>query len=372
MRKPIAVAFALITVGVLAACTSQTGSNVDETVANTTMIRAMANMSNMTVGSLELSVETDSAVERTYNPEDNPVFMDESTSIVADGSVNLKVSDLWGAAPKASVNATASLDVLSQGSLNGGTPEIYTDFEMTDQTVNAYYDNEFAYIDLSAAPTLIDMITEDMSEPESFPTKMKLPAGPVSELGIPDMTSPENALASSQVDEMVADALPMLATMPNITATQSGSELKIVYQLTQADLPDVISAFYLEALRMSEVSIPSSLDSSMQAELDAMVADIVDMIELTTFRFEVRINTARNILTYFQADIDVTVTIEDYEDGYWDDEEMEWVDVEVPYVETVSVDTTTTIQILKFSEPVTVTLPTDLATYEEMGGSIQG
>jgi len=90
------------------------------------------------------------------------------------------------------------------------------------------------------------------------------------------------------------------------------------------------------------------------------------------FRVEVRINTTRNILTYFQVQLDATVTIEDIEEGYYDEWTETWVDVSIPYVETIDIVTSTTLQILKFSEPVTITFPTDLNTYviPEQGPSV--
>lgn len=376
MKKPIALMLSIATVGVLSACTlgtSQTGSVVDDTVANTAMLRALGNMSNMTVGSLELSLDTVADVTRDYDVVNNDYeYDDQSFALSADGSVNVKVSDLWGTAPQAHVSATAALTVHEESSLNGGTPKVGIDLEIPEETVNAYYSDEFAYVDLSGAPTFKDLLTQGMENPESFPDKFKGEVGPISELGIPDMTDVENQLASSQINEMVDQMLPMLELMPNVTATQVGSELRIVYELTQEDLPDLIARGYLEFAKSMGASIPSSLDASMQAELDEIVAEIMDVIDLTLFRVEMRINTTRNIFSYLKVELDATVTIEDVEyTGYYDEGSSTWVDVELPYTEIVDINTATTIQLLKFSEAVTITLPTDLDTYTLMGEPAQ-
>lgn len=363
MKRSLLSLLSIFAVGALSACnfgSSQGGTPVNVETANTTMMRAMANMSNMSIGSFEISLETDTAVSMSRDVEENEHgYYDETGSIIVDGGINFKVSDLWGAAPKAHLNATVNeLSVVMSDSYEGE----YVNISLTDDVVNAYYDNAFAYIDLSGATSLLELMFEG-EVPTDFPTKLKAPVGSVDQLEIPDMTDPANALGSSESDEMIAQMLPMLMLMPNVTATTVGSELRIVYQLTQADLPELIESFIL-ALAESMGNLPSSIDSSMQAELDAMVAEVLEVIDLTTFRVEVRINTTRNILTYFQIDVDVEITIEDMIwDGYYNEVTYEWVDIEIPYTEVVNIDTTTTLQILKFSEPVTVTFPTDLNTY---------
>ena len=337
------------------------------------MLRALGNMSNMTIGSMEMSLETVTDMTRTYDVINNDYgYEDQSFALSADGSVTAKISDLWGVTPQAHLSATASLDVHEESSMNGAASEVGIDIEIPEETVNAYYSSNFAYVDLSAAPTFKTLITEGMENPESFPSKFKGEVGPISELGIPDMTDVENQLASSQINEMVDDMLPMLELMPNVTATQVGSELRIVYELTQEDLPDLIARGYLEFAKSMGASIPSSLDASMQAELDEIVAEIMDVIDLTLFRIEMRINTTRNIFSYLKVELDATLTIEDVEyTGYYDEGSYTWVDVELPYTEIVDINTATTIQLLKFSEAVTITLPTDLDTYTLMGEPAQ-
>jgi hypothetical protein len=363
MKKSLLSLLSVMVVGALAACDfggSQSGDPVNVETANTTMMRAMANMSNMSIGSFEISLETDTSVSMSRDVEENEYgWYDETGSIIVDGGINVKVSDLWGTAPKAHLNVAINEASVVMSDTNDGE---YINVSLTDDEVNAYYDNEFAYIDLSAATSLLDLMF-DGEVPAEFPTKLKAPVGSVDQLEIPDMTDPTNALGSSESDEMIAEMLPMLMLMPNVTATSVGNEIRIVYQLTQADLPDLIESFIL-AMASSMGELPSSIDSSMQAELDAMVAEVLEVIDLTTFRIEVRIDTTRNILTYFQIDVDVEITIEDMIwDGYYNESTYEWVQIEIPYTQVVDIDTTTTLQILKFSEPVTVTLPTDLDTY---------
>lgn len=362
MKKSLFLMFSIISVGALAACNSQGGTPVNIETANTTMVRAMANMSNMSVGSMHVNLATDTAVSVDHHVAENDYdYYNSAIDFALKGAIDFKLSDLWGAAPKAHLNVD-----IDQASLvmSDDVEGEFANQSLSDASLNAYYANDYAYIDLSGAASLLELIFSG-EVPNDFPTKIKQPVGSVAELEIPDMTDPSNALPQSEVDGMVAEMVPMLMLMPNATATTVGNELRIVYTLTQANLPALVQSFLLQLFGSFE-QLPSSLTPSMQAELDLMVAEIVDAIDLNTFRVEVRVNTTRNILTYFQMDIDVVLTIEDYYDeGYWDDVNYEWVDVEVPFTTTVDIDTTTTLQILKFSEAVTITLPGDLNTYVE-------
>jgi len=379
MKKSITYLMTLLSITALASCNSA-GTPVETDEANTTMMRAMANMTNMTVGSLDVTLSTDSTVSVIVDADDNDYeYADEDILVIADGSVNAKVSDLWGTTPKASLNVTINEATVNASSTYDNVEDVYVDESFIDQEINAYYDNEYLYVDLSEAadihesltslvvPNLMGSVKGMVSPIQTLPLKFKGLVGSIDDSGLPDMTAAENELPSSQVDEMIEQIVPVLALMPNTTAVMVGNELQIVYQLTQEDLPELIEGFMLEIYRMMEVEIPSSLDASQQAALDAQVNEILSHIDLTLFRVEVRLDTTRNIFTYFQIQLDAVIDIADvYTDGYWDDVNDEWVEIEVPFEQTIDIDMTTTLEINAFSEPVTVTFPTDLATYTDM------
>jgi hypothetical protein len=373
MKKSIAYILTVLAIGALSACdlggskTSEVG--VEE--ANTAMIRAMANMTNMTIGSIDATLTADSnvSVVQDYVANEYDLY-DTTVEAVIDASVNLKVSDLWGATPKAALNVT-----VNEATVHAyDTEETFVDLSITDEVANGYYDGEYAYLDLSQAPSAIDALFGESESSEEFPTKIKGPVGSVEELEIPDMTEEGFAPTSSEVDEAIAQMLPIMALMPNVTATNTGGILTITYSLTQADLPELIESVILQVARMSNPEFPSSIDASMQAMLDEEVDMIVGMINLTILRVEVQIDTAKNMLKSFEFEVDATmnVTNDEYVDGYYDSVEQEWVDIYVECESTIDVDSTITLEVNKFSEAVSITFPTDFADYFDMSEAQMG
>ena len=371
MKKTLTYVLTILAIGALSACdfgNSTAGTIIATEEANTTMMRTMANMTNMTEGSLDLTLTTDSTVSVDVDSDDNDYgYGDETVDVVVDGAINAKVSDLWGTAPKAALNVNLNEATVNATGTYDGSQEVYVDESFTDQQINAYYDNEYAYVDFSAATALHSELFGAMNSEEPMPTKFKGLVGTIAEFGIPDMTEPESQLPSSEVDEMIEQLLPVLEMMPNTSAMMFGNELRIVYQLTQADLPDLIEGFMIEIARSTKAEIPSSIDASLQAEIDAQVNEIMSQINLTTFRLELHIDSTRNIFSYFQVQLDGIITIQDsHYDGYWDEENSIWVEIEIPFEQIVDIDMTTTLELNAFSEPVTITFPTDLATYTDM------
>jgi hypothetical protein len=374
MKKPIVYFIGILSVAALAACDlggSDAGEVVETEVANTTMARALGNMTAMTEGSLDMTLATDSTVAVTRDVEDNTYgWADEVVNVSIDAEVNAKVDDLWGTAPKASLSIDVTEAIINAVGTYDSVDETYIDIDVSDEQAYAYYDGEYAYMDLSAAPSLIEALFDvNMAEQtsEEFPTKLKGYVGTIAELGIPDLTDPENLPASSEVDAMVEEMVPMLEMMPNTTATMVGTELRIVYSLTQEDLPELVEEFMIEFARQMGQEIPSSIDASLQAEIDAMVAEILSVIDLDEFRIEVRIDSTRNVFTLFEIALDATLTInETIYDGYYDEGTYEWVEFEIESSQVIDIDTTTTLTINAFSEPVAITFPTDLDDYLDM------
>ncbi|MFA5236150.1 MAG: hypothetical protein WC399_04870 [Bacilli bacterium] len=367
MKKSFTYVMTILALGALSACDlggSQT-SQIGAEEANTAMIRAMANMTNMTIGSIDTTLTVDSAlsVDRDY-AENEYDFYDTAIDVVMDGSVNLKVSDLWGDSPKAALN----LNVNEATVHAADSEETFVDVEVTDEVANAYYDGEYAYLDLSQAPSAVEALFGEVDTSEELPTKIKGPASSVEDLGIPDMTEEGFAPTSSEVDEAMGQMLPIMALLPNVTATSTGGVLKIEYSLTQADLPDLIESAMIQIARMTQEGFPSSIDTSLQAIIDAQVGMIVDAIDLEILRIEVQIDTAKNMLKKFEFEIDATLNVpgEEYVDGYYDSIEQEWVEILVDVTTTVDVDSTITFDVNKFSEAVSITFPTDFNTYFEM------
>ncbi len=370
MRKPLIVMLSTLTIISLSACNfsfgfSSTHSSqmTSEDVANETMLRAMANMTSMTIGSFDVTITTDSTVSHTRNVEENTHGkIDESTHLTIDASINAQVDDFWGDNPMGALNLTINEASIEHWDENKGTS---IDQSFTNQVFNAYYQSEFGYLDFSTALDLHALLSE-MQDPENpLPTRAKVPLPSDVETKLPNLTNIENIPTSSEVDTKIAELLPIMAMMPNLTTAMVGNELRITYELTSADLPDLVESVMLEVARQENPDLPSSLDSSMQAEFDAEVNRTISMIDLDEFRIEVGINTTRNILSYFEVAIDVTLTIDDrYDYYYWDEQTSQQIEDDIAYTEVIDIDTTTRFVINKFSEPVTITLPEDLEEYE--------
>lgn len=373
MKKTLTYILTILALGALSACDlggSKT-SEVGAEEANTAMIRAMANMTNMTVGSIDATLTADSTVSVVQDYAANEYeYYDTDIDVVLDGSVNVKVNDLWGASPKAALNVT-----VNQATVHAAdTEETFVDISVTDEEANAYYDGEYAYLDLSQTPSLVEALFGEAESSEEFPTKIKGPVGSVEDLEIPDMTEAGFAPTSSEVDEAIGQMLPIMALLPNVTATASAGVLTITYTLTQDDLPELIESVMLQIVRMSTDDFPSSIDASLQAIIDEQVNMIVDMIDLDILRIEVQIDTAKNILKKFEFEVDATLDIaeEEYVGGYYDSEISDWVDTYVDVDTTIDVDSTITFEINKFSEAVSITFPTDFDDYFDMSEAQMG
>jgi hypothetical protein len=322
-------------------------------------------MTELSIGSMELQIDENAVVSVDRDVADNAIEENDSLNqITADASLNVKVSDLWGTAPLASANLTVNtLDVHTESSLNGSSPDIM-DIEFTDQSASAYYDGEYAYFDFSGAP---DVFSQIFGSSSAMPTKMKSMVGPVPTESMPTMS--ELAFPDSQIEEITAQLLPVLEMLPNLAITTVGSELRLVYSITSGDLPELVRSFLLTTVPPEVLSSANS--SELDAMLDEMVTQITSMIELTTFEVEVRINTVRNIISYIRTNVDVTITSDriDSIDTY-DPITYEYIgSTALAVLEVIDIDSEVTIQLLKFNEAVTVTLPSDLGSYTDMSST---
>jgi hypothetical protein len=367
MKNVRKIVISTVLVAALASCDFNFSSGTSEQAlpvneANTRlMMSAMFNMMDMTEGSFEIQLDVDTKVDTSFEIEDNDLEIENRyNGGEMQGSVNLKVSDIWGSDPKAAVTVDVEkFSMYGHRQLNDEELQVEIEVDVEDESAAAYYHDEHVYFDVSEAPSLVDLLSELTEGDFSEIVKFGAFVGPILD-EIPDLTDEtvksEFFPDSEEIDELIDAMVPIMMMMPNATIGQVGNEMRFVYTLTQSDLPALVRDFLIMMFEIDE----SELTASDNAEIDAEISEMLEVIDLDLFRFEVRIDTVRNIMNFFKVNVDLTVTREETWE-YWDHNISDYV--ALSEVEIIDVDAEVILQILKFSEPVVIVLPEDLDDY---------
>lgn len=310
--------------------------NVEASVANARVAQAMNQMTSTEMNSFELSVTASLGVDYGYFDETSTRV--ETNTIDASGSIEIKASNPLEENGRVSVVANANVNVVE------GTSTVM-DEEISG---SLYYADGWAYIHVTG------FTFPDMSGSTTDEIKGKTNVGSFANLienatGMPtsELTPTSEGLFPTE------DMAEMLSTIDGVAATEKDGELTVVYTVTVDDIVDV----YIKMAEMSGEFDPSQFSSSEFAALRGELFDqISSVITINSAKITVGVSED-GYLSKFYIDVDVVITEMEYD---WETEDT------VIGKTVVAIDADFKIDLSNVNKTVTVTLPSDLDTYQNM------
>jgi hypothetical protein len=294
----------MLTLVGLVACTRPTSSSSNPLTSevvqqalnqpNRTMLTSMMSMMSTQYAASELTLDARVALDQqATRVSDQTVIQD--MSLLVDLDLLFQTNNLGQNNGQALLDLnlnTFALDML----------ELNQPIALANQSISLIYDADFLYADITNATQLIETITGESSS--NIPGKFKVAIDPAifDEMGI-------EPIPEEEVDSMVEAILPMFDMIPQITPTILGTSLIIRYEVTQEDLPEIITYILLEG---GDVS---SLPPTEQLMLAEIIDMIMEQVTIHTLIIEVSINLLTFTIEGLLIDIDVDLAIvEEYYD----------------------------------------------------------
>jgi hypothetical protein len=298
----------MLTLVGLVACTRPTSSSSNPltsevvqqalTQPNRTMLTSMMSMVSTHYAASELTLDARVAFDQqATRVSDLSVIQD--MSLLVDFDLLFKTNNIGQSNGQALLDLnlnTFALDML----------ELDQPIALSNQSISLLYDDDFLYADITNATQLIETITGESSS--NIPGKFKVAIDPAifDDMGI-------EPIPEEDVDAMVEELLPMFDMIPQITPTISGTSLIIRYEVTQEDLPEIITYMVLQG---GDVS---SLSPSEQLMLAEIIEMIMEQVTINTLVVEVSVSLLTFIVEGLLIDIDVDLAlVEEYYDWIYD------------------------------------------------------
>jgi hypothetical protein len=298
----------MLTLVGLVACTRPTSSSSNPltsevvqqalTQPNRTMLTSMMSMVSTHYAASELTLDARVAFDQqATRVSDLSVIQD--MSLLVDFDLLFKTNNIGQSNGQALLDLnlnTFALDML----------ELDQPIALSNQSISLLYDEDFLYADITNATQLIETITGESSS--NIPGKFKVAIDPAifDDMGI-------EPIPEEDVDAMVEELLPMFDMIPQITPTISGTSLIIRYEVTQEDLPEIITYMVLQG---GDVS---SLSPSEQLMLAEIIEMIMEQVTINTLVVEVSVSLLTFIVEGLLIDIDVDLAlVEEYYDWIYD------------------------------------------------------
>lgn len=294
------------------------------TQPNRMMLTSMMSMMSTQYAATELTLDARVAFDqRATLVSDQSVVQDDS--LLVDLDLLLKTNNLG------QTNGQALLD-LDLNTFTFSSLALEQPIALSNQSISLIYDEDFLYVDITNASDLIAVMTGEASS--TIPGKFKVAIDPAifDDIGM-------EPIPEDQVQPMVEELLPMLDMIPQVTPTISGTNLTIRYEVTQEDLPDIITYMLLEGGDIS------SLSPSEQTLLADIIAGIMEQVTIHSFVVVVNMSlltfTVEGILIDIDIDLDYVET--NYYDWYYDPtdpdaDEYGYVYLEDSINQSVSID----------------------------------
>jgi hypothetical protein len=314
---------------------------------NRTLLNAVMSMSTMLAGASETVLDLDATIIQANQMTMGSEVFTTNALFNLDMGATFKTNDWMGTSPQASleisINQLEAVQTETFGSLSNTST-----VNLLDQKLSAYYDQGMVYIDLAEATALINLM-----DGGNFggPLKVKTFVGSPTDLGLI-----EEPLTQEEIDQMIETLLPMLEMIPLLTTRIEGTSLVIRYQITENDLPDLLTMMIL-----GDISI-DTLTSQELAQLNETIAIMLEIIDLTTFILEVKVNLLTNRLTNVLVDIDVKFTNSTSYD-------IDFINFDEPLKEMIQqtsltdIDVFMTMTMTVYSENRPIALPVDKEEY---------
>ncbi len=304
---------------------------VDAAVANERVAQAMGQtmMSGETdTLSLDLSADLELVMDR-YEDDEKVA----STSIDASATLDLKAKDLSSEDIEASINATASL-VLTEQENGANAEEVFNG----DMSANLYLSDMWLYVHLTGVNELLGISTEE--------DELKGKTNIEGMLDFEELPIPDSVPTSEEFDEVTDMMKTMLMEVDDVDAVEKNGDLVVTYNITVADIVDVIVA--------ATTYFESDLTASEIEEFRQEGMDVLgEALTINTAKIVVGISK----LGYLnQLDIDVDMEI--------DSGEYEMYDSSMAR-EVISIDALVEFD-MEINGNVTITPPTGLDEYEDM------
>jgi hypothetical protein len=298
----------MLTLVGLVACTSPTSSSSNPltseviqqalTQPNRTMLTSMMSMVSTQYAASELTLDARVALDQqATRVSDQTVIQD--MSLLVDLDLLFQTNNLG------QTNGQALLD-LNLNTFTLSSLDLDQPIALSNQSISLLYDDDFLYADITNATELIETITGESSS--NIPGKFKVAIDPAifDDMGI-------EPIPEDQVQSMVEELLPMFDMIPQVTPTISGTSLIIRYEVTQEDLPEIITYIVLEG---GDVS---SLPPTEQVMLAGIIDMIMEQVTIHTLVVEVSVNLLTFIVEGLLIDIDVDLAfVEEYYDWVYD------------------------------------------------------
>jgi len=328
----------------LVACTPPTSSSVNPltsevvqqalTQPNRTMLTSMMSMVSTQYSASELILDARVALDQqTARVSDQTVIQD--MSLLVDFDLLVKTNNFG------QTNGQALLDLdLNTFTLN--SLALDQPIALSNQTISLIYDEDFLYADITNASDLIEVMTGESSS--TIPGKFKVAIDPAlfDDMGV-------EPIPEDQVQSMVEELLPMFDMIPQITPTISGTNLIIRYEVTQADLPEIITYLLMEG---GDVN---SLSSTEQAILAEIIDSIMKQITIHSLVVEVSVSLLTFTIEGLLIDIDVDLAYVEvnYYDWFYDPtnpeaDENGYVYIEELINQSISIDVDVLLSMTMF------------------------
>lgn len=259
---------------------------------NKTMLTAVAEMMSTKYEAMEIDLSSRGLFVQEKKDSDTDTVLFEET-IQFDFSLAAATNKLGTEDAQASLQF--DLDTLALSNSYTTNP-----FALSNQSIHALFDEGSVYLDLSEAQDLLPLVYGH--ETTELPSKLTFALHPESVLGFS-----VEPIESSDVETSVESFLPMVDNVPLLTKEVVGNVLYITYEITEADLPDLLTSMLYPGVNLS------TLSPAEQISIDMMLTEYLAQIDLNTFRVDAAINLLSNTLTGLMIDIDVALTMQSYE-----------------------------------------------------------
>jgi hypothetical protein len=336
-------ALALIALTACQAPTSeQTLANNALKQPNKTMLTAVAEMMSTKYEAMEIGLSTSGLFTQEKKNSDTDSLLFEET-IQFDFSLDAATNKLG------TEDAQASLQ-FDLGTLALSNTYTTNPLSVSNQSIHAIFDQGSVYLDLSEAQDLLPLIYGH--EADFLPSKLTFALNPESLLGFS-----VEPIDGNDVDSNVEAFLPMLDNVPLLTKEVVGNVLFITYEITEADLPDLLASMLYPGVDLS------SLSPAEQIAIDMMLTEYLAQIDLNTFRIDAAINLLSNTLTGLIIDIDVALNMQTYEfsdyvyapeDPYADEYGYVYVFTNMNVTMTTDFDLSLTISVYETEKPIAI------------------
>lgn len=314
---------------VLAGCNPSSTATVTVAVANERVARAMGQTAlSGTLNSLTMSLSGDlDLTVANFDAEDTLL---NEMSLESSATLDLKAKDLGKETMAASLVATASLKLVEDDE------EVFNE----SVTASAYLSEMWLYLNATGVGELLGMEEADLKGKVNVEGMLDLEALPV----------PTTELTSAEFEEMTGMLETMLMEVETVSAKETNGDLVVTYTITLEDIVDIIVA--AATFDNSEMTT-----SEIEAFRQEGMTELAKLVKINSAKVVVGVSKL-GYLNRLDVDVDVILTIENYESDYVD---YEYVEVFTGKT-VVHIDTLVAFA-MDINGNVTITLPTDLDTY---------